>query len=152
MHGIPLHNIQRISILYIGAWRWLYNKLKHVARIVRKYNKYRCVRWSVLDFINSVYVRGSLICMCSVSMKMNIEVTNECVSSHVSCEELCYWLHWFEFVHDCGLYQWNCQPLGLFVIMQVLIIFVTCQLFIMSVIILAVGYVDDSASCWSCCW
>ena len=28
-----------------------YNKSKHVARIVRKYNKYRCVRRSILDFI-----------------------------------------------------------------------------------------------------
>jgi hypothetical protein len=29
--------------LYIGAWWWLYDESKHVARVVRKYNKYRCV-------------------------------------------------------------------------------------------------------------
>jgi hypothetical protein len=40
-----------------------------------------------------------------------------------------------------------CKPSGLFMMMQLLIIFVTCQLFIMLVIILVVDYVDDSASC-----
>jgi hypothetical protein len=29
--------------LYIGAWWWLYDESKHVACVVRKYNKYRCV-------------------------------------------------------------------------------------------------------------
>ena len=38
-------------VLSVGAWRWLYNKSKHVARIVRKYNKYWCVRRSSIDFI-----------------------------------------------------------------------------------------------------
>ena len=46
-YGIPLHNIQRICIFYIGAW----SKSKYVARIVRKYNKYWRARRSILDFI-----------------------------------------------------------------------------------------------------
>jgi hypothetical protein len=42
------YTVTKDLYLYIGAWRWLYNKSKHVAHIVRKYNKYRRVRRSVI--------------------------------------------------------------------------------------------------------
>ena len=45
-----------ICILYIGAWRWLYNKSKHVACTVRKYNKYWCVERSIIDFIIDICI------------------------------------------------------------------------------------------------
>ena len=63
----------RICILYIGAWRWLYDKSKHVAHIVCKYNKYRCVRRSILDFI-------ILLLMLQHSGMANTEIKNEKVS------------------------------------------------------------------------
>ena len=46
-----------VRILYIGTWRWLYNKSKHVAHIVRKYNKYWCLRRSIIDFITGEKLR-----------------------------------------------------------------------------------------------
>ena len=51
------HNTIKITkdlYLYIGSWWWLYDESKHVARVVRKYNKYRCV-WLTLTcyFIES---------------------------------------------------------------------------------------------------
>jgi hypothetical protein len=36
--------------LYIGAWWWLYDEWKHVARVVRKYNKYRYVWLTITLF------------------------------------------------------------------------------------------------------
>jgi hypothetical protein len=35
--------ITRDLYLYIRAWWWLFDESQHVARVVRKYNKYRCV-------------------------------------------------------------------------------------------------------------
>jgi hypothetical protein len=40
--------------LYIGAWWWLFDESKHVACVVRKYNKYRCV-WLTKPVIISKY-------------------------------------------------------------------------------------------------
>jgi hypothetical protein len=52
-----IHNIN------IGAWRWLYNKSKHVAHIVHKYNKYRCVRRWITWYY---YGRSCFPNLCSV--------------------------------------------------------------------------------------
>ena len=42
-----------LYFVYRGL-KMTYNKSKHVARVVRKYNKYWCVRRSILDFIIDV--------------------------------------------------------------------------------------------------
>jgi hypothetical protein len=43
------YTVTKDLYLYIGAWRWLYNNSKHVARVVRKYEGYpeSKFRWAI---------------------------------------------------------------------------------------------------------
>jgi hypothetical protein len=50
------YTVTKDLYLYIRAWRWLYNKSKHVAHTVHKYNKYRCVRPSSILSMHSFCV------------------------------------------------------------------------------------------------
>jgi hypothetical protein len=57
--------------LYIGAWWWLFDESKHVARVVRKYTKYRCV-W----LTNTCYYYFQLRYPCCPSIHIYIQANS----------------------------------------------------------------------------
>jgi hypothetical protein len=64
-HRVIIRPLYTITItkdlyLYIGAWWWLYDESKHVACVVRKYNKYRCVWLTITWYYYFVFLSWAL--------------------------------------------------------------------------------------------
>jgi hypothetical protein len=109
------YTVTKDLYLYIGAWRWHYNKLKHVAHVGHKYNKYRCVRRSIstLEVFLSYRVSCRLIFKC-VSYKTVHKETDNTTRSIVSWNQILKTnLDWVLQVYDTRNFSagrgWNIQ-------------------------------------------